>query len=163
MEKLDGWNGPFFEQLDTWAVYVDQHRYWINIKNGTVMDADPEVLEIIENDLAKKLRVFVVKEMMKNPNLLEDKKPHTFSIIPTDEGKYVMNDSLLRVLSDLPEEIQEKKGKGDDRQLSADVMQSVELREFKGKKETYMCSKDVVDMYPDLLDRILNGEKASPL
>lgn len=29
MEPLKGINGPFYEQDSTYAVYIDQHRYWV--------------------------------------------------------------------------------------------------------------------------------------
>lgn len=157
MEPLKGLNGPYFEQDDTYAVYIDQHRYWVNLKNGQVMDT--EGFEIITNDLADELRAFVLAEILKDPKILTQKVPQTVYVIPTDSGEYVASDSLLRLLLPLPDQIQAEKGNGEERKKITDVdWNEVKMMEFNGKN-CYTFSRDIQVLFPDIEKRILEAEK----
>jgi hypothetical protein len=166
MDKLSGWNGPFFEEGDIFAVYIGQDRYWINIKNWNVMEAPnnpdrDDSFKNIEGQLADQLRAFVITRFMKEPKLAE-RKCRTMSIITTDTGDFVASDSLMRLFSNAMERIQAVKGKGEQREFKAGL-QKIALVEIKGVKATYICSADFYDFFPDLREIILTAEKRLPL
>lgn len=159
---LTGLNGPFFEQGNVFAVYEDQNRYWINVNTWTVMEApnnsvSDDDFKVIEGSLAELLKTFVRLQFSKDPSLAE-RKCRTLTIVTTDTGNYVASDSLLRVMSDLPERIQAAKGKGDGRTFATDL-RNIDFVEIKGEIETYTCSRDFFDFVPNLTELILESEK----
>lgn len=160
-QKLTGWSGPFYEQGDVYTVYIEQDRYWVNVKNWAVMeapnDADVDSFKFIEGRLATLLRAFVIMQFQKEPSLAE-RKCRTLSIIMTDTGNFIAADSLIRLMSDFPEKIQAARGKGEGRKFVADIS-DVKMVEIKGKNETYVCSQDFFDFFPDLTESLLKEEK----
>jgi len=151
MIKMKGWNGPFHEQGDIYAVYVEQHRYWGNIVTKGVIDADEEGdFPFIQGPLATQLYLYT----MGSPKL--DKTPQTISIIYTDSDDYIVSDSLLRILPYLGEKIQEIKGNGEERDINLEnyVMKNSAKTHTCPNGNMYSFSSNVLEIVPDLTKQI---------
>lgn len=152
--------GPFYEQMGTYAVYKDNHRYWVNPDKGYAVDsdtvADDGKFKEIEETLAAELLMFVMKYLKENPH--KARMPATICQIDTLKGNFVVSDSLIRLIPTLPDAIWEQKGKSnmndEDERVEFAKLDYPLCRCKDWYGDLHLFSNDVYELFPDIGQRI---------